>query len=60
MADVSNPESAKYRGVAIDHPSIVRHLEGCKKNGISKMQAAKTAGVPMEVVDRVYARGDKK
>jgi len=53
--NVTTPE---YQGVSVEHPRIVDTIKKCKKQGMTKEQAQKIVGMPMEVIDRHYQ--DKK
>jgi len=54
--DVTTPE---YQGVSVEHPRIVDTIKNCKKQGMTKEQAQRIVGMPMEIIDKVYNRADK-
>lgn len=51
---VGNPEAPRYKGVAVDHPSIVNTIKNLAKQGKSKERAQEIVGMPREVIDRHY------
>ena len=60
MSEVKSVQEASYNGVSVDHPRIADALKNCAKQGMSKVEAAKIVGMPMEVVDRYYHEASKK
>lgn len=62
MSEVGNPQSKEVAGVSIDNPTIREYTKNMAKMGISKEEAMKRIGMPMEVIDRYYreAAQDKK
>ena len=56
QTEVSTPS---YQGVSVDHPRVVDTIKNCKKQGMTKEQAQKIVGMPMEIIDKVYNRADK-
>jgi len=53
QTSVSTPE---YQGVSVEHPRIVEAIKACKKNGLTKEQAQKVVGQPMEIIDKHYQK----
>lgn len=54
MSEVSNPKSAEYSGVEVDHPTIREYARNMSKQGIKPEEAAKRLGMPLEVVHKIY------
>ncbi len=48
-----------YGNVSADHPTIVTACKNLAKQGVSKEQAMKIVGMPMEVIDRHYRAAEK-
>lgn len=52
--EISNPQAAQAGGVNVDHPRIREYGKNMAKQGMSKEEAAKRLGMPIEVVDKIY------
>jgi hypothetical protein len=46
----------EYKGVDVNHPSIVKAMTSMVKQGIPKERAMKLTGMPAEVVDKHYKK----
>lgn len=61
MSEVqSNPKSAEYQNVEVDHPVIREYARNMKKQGTKVEEAAKRLGMPREVVEKIYREADGK
>lgn len=58
MSEISNPTPAEFGGVSVDDPRIKEYTKNMKKMGLSKEEAKKRIGMPMEVIDRIYNEKD--
>lgn len=59
MSNPTNPEAPRYKGVHVDHGSIVSAIKNLAKQGKSKEEAQRIVGMPREVIDRHYREVQK-
>lgn len=57
-AEVKNPEIAQ--GVPTDHPRLVEGVQNALKRGYSKEATSKLTGAPVEVVESIRNKMEKK